>query len=84
MKDQEINNLIDVIEYKEAEWVFQFDNDEPVVFAWSNDGEKPGEVKITLKSDSKSTITFVSPDGTKALRLYCREMSDATRKIAKQ
>jgi len=80
----QISSPIAEVEYKEAEWVFQFDEDEPIVFAWT-DGKsnEPAEVKITLKPNSNSSVFFASHDLKKKLRIYCREMSDATRQNLK-
>ena len=68
--------------YKDAEWVFQFDTEDPIVFAWSSgDSEEPGEVNIKLKSSSNSSIFFSSAGGNKTFRMYSRPISDETRKI---
>lgn len=75
------SNIIGIQEFKEAEWVFQFDDDEPVVFAWTNgEGEEPAEVNIKLKANSQSSIFFASPDLEKRLRIFCREMTEETKK----
>ena len=67
--------------FKEAEWVFQFDDEKPVVFAWSDSSEEPGDVTITLKPNEKSRITFTSINGTKIMSLYSRPITEETRKI---
>lgn len=71
--------------FKEAEWVFQFDNDDPVVFAWSNeasdDNEEPAEVNIKIKAESNSSIAFASPNGDKIFRMYSRPITDGTKKL---
>ena len=67
--------------FKDAEWVFQFDEEKPVVFAWSNSSEEPGDVAITLKPNVKSRITFTNIDGTKVMSLYSRPITDETVKI---
>jgi hypothetical protein len=66
-------------EYKEAEWVFQFDDDDPVIFAWSDDDKGIGEINITLKSNSESNVIFYSPDKSKLFRLYSRPISESTK-----
>jgi hypothetical protein len=76
--------LPEKIEFKEAEWAFQFDDDEPIVFAWTNPGEEEaGEVVITLKPNSQSTVLFASPDLKKRMRIFSREMSEETRQKLK-
>ena len=83
MENVEINQIQGIVEYNDgAEWVFQFDNDEPVVFAWTNKGATgPGDVVITLKANSHSSITFMSPQGDKGLRLYSRPITEETIRV---
>lgn len=86
-ENQEQVNLIQpgMVEYEEAEWVFQFDDDEPIVFAWSNNPDKePGEVNIKLKANSLSSVFFASSDMQKKFKLFARPMSDQTRETLKQ
>jgi hypothetical protein len=74
--------IVGIEEYKEAEWVFQFDTEEPIVFAWSDkDSSEPGEVTVTLKANSNSSITFMSADGNKILKAYARPISEETKKL---
>lgn len=74
--------IVGTEQYNEAEWVFQFDTDEPIVFAWSDkDAVEPGEVNITLKANSNSSITFMSVDGNKILKAYARPISEETKKL---
>ena len=78
------SKIAGIEEYKQAEWVFQFDDDEPIVFAWTNgEGDEPAEVNINLKANSQSSIFFASPDLQKRMRIFCREMSDQTREKTK-
>ncbi len=67
--------------FEEAEWVFQFDNEEPIVFAWSDSSGEPGDVTITLKPNEKSRITFTNVNGLKVLSLYSRPITEETKKI---
>ncbi len=67
-----------------AEWVFQFDNDEPVVVAWSNSEEDPGDLSFILKPNSGSNVIFQSSCGKKTLKLFSRRMSDERRNELKQ
>jgi hypothetical protein len=64
--------------FEDAEWVFQFDDEAPVVFAWSDDSGDPGEITITLKPNEKSRITFTNINGTKVLSLYARPITEET------
>jgi hypothetical protein len=67
--------------FKDAEWVFQFDDEAPVVFAWSDSSEEPGDVTITLKPNKKSRITFTNAGGTKIMSLYSRPITEETIKV---
>jgi hypothetical protein len=62
-----------------AEWVFQFDEEEPIVMAWSNTEEDPGDLTFSLKPNSGSSIIFQSAKGDKKLQIYCRRMSEERR-----
>ena len=66
-------------DYDLAEWVCQFDDEEPVVIAWSNDKENPGELGFTLKPNQDSSVAFRSADGTKSFKLFSRSMSKEKR-----
>ena len=73
--------IAEVKNFKDAEWVFQFDDEAPVVFAWSNRSEEPGEITITLKPNEKSRITFTNANGSKVMRLYSRPITEETIKV---
>lgn len=78
------SKIAGIEEYKQAEWVFQFDDDEPIVFAWTNgEDDEPAEVNIKLKADSQSSVFFASSDLKKRMRIFCREMSESTREKIK-
>jgi|LakMenE18May11ns_1017448.scaffolds.fasta_scaffold8562930_1 hypothetical protein len=66
-------------DYDLAEWVCQFDDDEPIVIAWSNSKENPGELSFTLKPNSDSNIIFRSADGTKSFKVFSRSMTKEKR-----
>lgn len=76
----EIKKILGIEQFEQAEWVFQFDDDEPVVMAWSSTESEPGQLNFVLSADSESSIIFQSPDGKKTMRLFCRKMSEETRK----
>jgi len=63
---------------KNPVWVFQFDNEDPIPFAFYNspeEGEEEGDKILTIKLDGSTTgnpITFVSPSG-KVLKLFATE-----------
>lgn len=70
--------------WDECEWCFQFDEDEPHVFAWTNEGdknEKP-EITFTLSNVKGSNIHFKHSDG-KVFKLFARELTDIGREKRK-
>lgn len=58
-----------------CEWCFQFDDDEPVVFATASEKNFTSEPKIsfTLTNRIDSTITFFNEKSGKKLKIYTRE-----------
>lgn len=63
----------EVVEYDSAEWCFQFDEDQPVVFGWTQEGSTgPGELTIQIKPNSHSNILFVSEDRSKHFKIFTR------------
>ena len=79
MDEEQIQKVIGVESFDQAEWCFQFDDEDPIVIAWSNDENEPGELTFMLKANSESRIAFQSSDGTKTLRIFARSMSDEKR-----
>lgn len=64
---------------EDCEWVFQFDNDDPQVFAWTdpelNKDEDP-KVIFTITNIENSYITFQNGKSGKIFKLFARELSD--------
>jgi hypothetical protein len=69
-----------------CEWCFQFDGDEPQIFAWtSDDMNKDEEPKVifTVSNTKNSYITFTHKNG-KSFKLFARELSDEGRQLREQ
>lgn len=65
--------------YDECEWCFQFDEDEPQVFAWTDDELNKSEdpkVIFTITNVENSYITFQNGKTGKLFRLFARELSE--------
>jgi hypothetical protein len=65
--------------YEECEWCFQFDEDEPQVFAWTDDDLNKSEdpkVIFTITNVENSYITFQNGKTGKLFRLFARELSE--------
>ncbi len=65
--------------YEECEWCFQFDEDEPQVFAWTdsemNKDEDP-KIIFTITNTENSHITFTNSETGKIFKLFARELSE--------
>lgn len=72
---------------KNCEWCFQFDEDEPQVFAWTDETDNLDEepkVIFTITNMENSYITFTHKNG-KNFKLFARELSDMGKELrAKQ
>jgi hypothetical protein len=68
---------------EQCEWVFQFDNDEPQVFAWTSEdmtNEEP-TVTFTISNTKDAYISFTNKETLKKFKLYARELTDAGKKL---
>ena len=70
--------------YEECEWCFQFDEDEPQVFAWTDDdlnkSEEP-KVIFTITNVENSYITFQNGKTGKLFKLFARELSEEGKEL---
>ncbi len=55
---------------KDCVWAFQFDDDEPIVFATSHNGQN--ELTITIDNSTTGSIEFYGLDGKK-LKIFAKE-----------
>jgi hypothetical protein len=70
--------------YEECEWCFQFDEDEPQVFAWTDDELNKSEdpkVIFTITNVENSYITFQNGTSGKLFKLFARELTDEGREM---
>ena len=68
---------------EQCEWVFQFDEDEPQVFAWTSEdmtNEEP-TVTFTISNTKDAYISFTNKETLKKFKLYARELTDAGKKL---
>ena len=65
--------------YEECEWCFQFDEDEPQIFAWTdsemNSTEDP-KIVFTITNGENSYINFQNGKSGKKFKLFARQLSD--------
>jgi hypothetical protein len=79
LKFEEPKVSISQKKYEECEWCFQFDDDEPQIFAWTdnelNNNEDP-KVIFTITNVENSYITFQNATSGKLFKLFARELTD--------
>ncbi len=88
-KEEEIEQTVEVsspgitaIEQKvieDCEWCFQFDEDEPQIFAWTDpeleNNENP-KVIFEISNRENSYINFTNATSNKTFKLFAREISE--------
>ena len=63
----------------QAEWCFQFDENDPTVFAWSTKDSEPGDFSILIPAVDGTAATFRCPETGKTFKITVRPMSESTR-----
>jgi hypothetical protein len=71
-KKKEVNATDKPIVYLPCEWVVQFDDDEPQLFATADESSLIPEVVIKLQNTSESHITFTDSKNGKRFKMYAR------------
>jgi hypothetical protein len=61
----------------DAEWCFQFFNNEPIIFAWSKDGAKAAPLVINIDSVEGEGLNFQQNGMT--FRIFPRPISEKTK-----
>ena len=78
---------LDQKKYENCEWCFQFDEDEPQIFAWTdpdlNRDEDP-KVIFTITNIENSFITFQNSKTGKLFKIFARELSEEGRGMREQ
>ena len=62
---------------EDVEWCFQFFNNEPIVFAWSNEGEEPAPLILQLQPTEGEGLNFQQNGMT--YKVFPREISEETK-----
>jgi hypothetical protein len=68
---------------EQCEWCFQFDGDEPQIFAWTGENDSKDEepkVMFTITNTKDSYITFTHKNG-KSFKLFARELTDEGKQL---
>ena len=69
--------------YEQCEWVFQFDEDEPQIFAWTNesDVDEDPTVTFTIGNRKDAYINFTNKENGKKLKIFARELTEGGIKL---
>ncbi len=77
LSPQEEVNIPEAQPIQDAEWCFQFFNNEPIVFAWSNEGEEPSPLVLQLQPTEGEGLNFQQNGMT--FRVFPRQISEETK-----
>jgi len=77
-EEVEVSEMEQLPTIEDAEWCFQFFNNEPIVFAWSNEGEKP--TLLTLQIEPKEGEGLNFQQNGMSFRIFPRPISEETKK----
>jgi hypothetical protein len=69
---------------EDCEWVFQFDEDEPQVFAWTDTDISTDEdpsVTFTISNVENAFISFKHNESKKTFKLFARPITKAGKKM---
>jgi hypothetical protein len=66
----------------DAEWCFQFFNNEPVVFGWQTENTEPSPLVLQLQPAEGDVLTF-KQNGME-FKIFARPISEETKKIRKE
>lgn len=62
---------------EDAEWCFQFFNNEPIVFAYSNEGETASPLNLIIQPKTNDGLTFQQNGMT--FKVFPRPISEETK-----
>ena len=65
---------------EQAEWCFQFDENDPTVVAWSTKDSDPGDFSILIPAVEGTAAVFKCPETGKTFKILVRPMSELTKK----
>jgi hypothetical protein len=78
LSPQEEVNIPEAQPIADAEWCFQFFNNEPIVFAWSNEGEEPAPLVLQIQPQDGDGLNF--QQNGMSFRIFPRPISEETKK----
>lgn len=66
----------------DAEWSFQFFNNEPITFAWSNEGEESAPLVLQIQPEEGEGLNF--QQNGMIFRIFPKPITEETKKIRKE
>jgi hypothetical protein len=78
LQEVNISEIEQLPTIQDAEWCFQFFNNEPIVFAWSNEGEEPTPLVLQIQPKDGDGLNFQQNGMT--FRIFPRPISEETKK----
>jgi hypothetical protein len=66
----------------DAEWCFQFFNNEPITFAWSNEGEEAAPLVLQIQPQEGEGLNFQQNGMT--FRIFPRPITEETKQARKE
>ena len=67
---------------EDAEWCFQFFNNEPIVFAWTNEGEEPAPMVLQIQPQEGEGLNF--QQSGMVFRIFPRPITEETKQLRKE
>ncbi len=78
LSPQEEVNIPEAQTIQDAEWCFQFFNNEPIVFAWQDEGTEPAPLVLQIQPKEGDGLNF-QYNGME-FRIFPRPISEETKK----
>lgn len=75
---QEEVNIAEAQPIQDAEWCFQFFNNEPIVFAWQEQGAEPSPLILQIEPKDGQGLNF--QQNGMSFRIFPRPISEETKK----
>ena len=85
IEEEQLQGSVEIEQPKtipDAEWCFQFFNNEPVVFGWQTENAEPAPLVLQLQPVQGDVLTF-KHNGME-FRIFAREVSEETKKLRKE
>ncbi len=78
LQEVEISEMEQLPTIQDAEWCFQFFNNEPIVFAWQEQGVEPSPLVLQIQPKDGDGLNFQQNGMT--FRIFPRPISEETKK----